>query len=100
MTPYTPKEDIANNIKTLILESTNTVDSVKGIKAQATKLKENDTIGDKIKIKVFAVKGNIVSFTNNFKASAKGCNNPKYPTTLGPLLRCIIPNTLRSNKVK
>ena len=47
----------------------------------------------------FALEGKIVSFTNNFKPSAKGCNKPKTPTTLGPLRRCIAAITFLSAKV-
>jgi len=32
-----------------------------------------------------------ISFTNNFKPSANGCNNPNIPTTDGPLRRCLLP---------
>lgn len=83
-----------------IFESTRITSSEKGIKAQEIKLKENVTKGASTKTNVFEVDGNTVSFTNNFNASAKGCINPKTPTTLGPRRRCIAPIIFRSNNVK
>ena len=43
-------------------------------------------MGAKIKITLLALLGIIVSLINSFKPSAKGCNTPKIPTTLGPRL--------------
>jgi len=83
-----------------MLESTNTTFSAKGMKAHEMKLSEKVSKGANIKTSVLDVEGNIVSFTTNFKASAKGCIKPKTPTTFGPLLLCIPPIILRSNKVK
>lgn len=57
-------------------------------------------IGAAIKIERLAELGKTVSFNNNFKPSARGCNKPKNPTTFGPLLLCIDAITLRSNSVK
>ena len=57
-------------------------------------------IGAKINNIVFAELGKTVSFTNNFKPSASGCNNPKKPTTFGPLRCCIDAIILRSANVK
>ena len=57
-------------------------------------------MGAKINNKVLALPGKIVSFTNNFKPSAKGCNKPKIPTKLGPLRLCIEDNIFLSAKVK
>lgn len=42
----------------------------------------------------------MVSLAINFSPSAKGCNKPYNPTTLGPRRRCIAARTLRSYKVK
>lgn len=53
-----------------------------------------------IKIIKLAKLGITVSFDNNFKASANACNAPNNPTVLGPLLRCMEANTLRSKTVK
>ena len=61
---------------------------------------ENVKIGAPIEIKVLDVDGIILSLLSNFKASAIACNNPEIPTTLGPLLRCIDANILRSITVK
>jgi len=68
--------------------------------AQATKLNINVITGAIIKINKLALLGKIGSFIINFKPSAKGCNNPNNPTTLGPFLRCIEAITLRSAKTK
>ena len=50
--------------------------------------------------KVSALLGIIVSFKNNFKPSANGCNKPKNPTTLGPLRLCIELKIFLSANVK
>ena len=71
-----------------------------GITNQAAKLRNNVKTGEKKKINLFDSKGKTVSFVINFKASANGCNKPKKPTILGPLLLCIKAIILRSNKVK
>jgi hypothetical protein len=72
----------------------------KGITAQPNKLKKRVIIGEITKANVFAFVGITVSFTNNFKPSAKGCNKPQNPTKLGPCLCCIKPITFRSANVK
>jgi len=56
--------------------------------------------GAKIKIIMFALLGKIVSFVNNFKPSAKGCNKPYIPTTLEPRRYCIDAITFLSIKVR
>jgi hypothetical protein len=56
--------------------------------------------GENKKIKKLDEKGIIVSLANNLKPSAIGCNNPKKPTILGPLLLCIEANNFLSNSVK
>ena len=43
--------------------------------------------------------GIIVSLNINLNASLNGCNNPKIPTTLGPLLRWIPAKIFLSNNV-
>ena len=53
---------------------------VKGIKAQAKRLKNNVIKGAIINKNLLELRGKINSFANNFKASAIGCNNPKKPT--------------------
>jgi hypothetical protein len=40
------------------------------------------------------------SFIINLKPSAKSCNNPNNPITLGPFLRCMEAITLSSAKTK
>jgi hypothetical protein len=50
--------------------------------------------------KLFELLGIIISFKINFKPSAKDCNNPHTPTTLGPRLRCIEPIIFLSATVK
>lgn len=42
----------------------------------------------------------MISFTTNFKASAKGCKTPQNPTTLGPFRRWIEAIAFRSASVK
>ena len=69
-----------------------------GITAQAINAKVIVTIGAKIKIILFEVAGIIFSLKIYFKASASDWNNPKGPTTLGPLLFCTKAQTLRSSQ--
>ena len=57
-------------------------------------------MGANTKLKVCEFVGITVSFKSNFKPSANGCNNPKKPTTFGPLRCCIEPIILRSARVK
>ncbi len=64
----------------------NTIPSEIGITLHATKDNENEIIGAIIKITLSALAGIIVSLVNNLTPSAKGCNNPKKPTTFGPFL--------------
>ena len=44
--------------------------------------------------------GRMVSFTNSFSPSAKGCSKPKKPITFGPFLLCMIPIIFLSAIVK
>jgi hypothetical protein len=60
----------------------------------------NVIIGANKNNNVLAKLGSNVSFTISLKPSAKGCNNPRKPTTLGPLRCCIDAMILRSNNVK
>ena len=72
----------------------------KGITAQLIKLSMKDNKGAKRKMIRLELLGKVVSFTNSFKPSARACNNPIKPTTLGPLLRCIAPIIFLSATVK
>ena len=72
----------------------------KGITTQVNKLKKKVNIGAKINKTISQLLGNIVSFTNNFKPSDNGCNNPKVPTTFGPFLLWIEDKIFLSAKVK
>ena len=74
--------------------------AAKGITDHVTNANKKVIIGANIKIIVFALLGNIVSLINNLSPSARGCNKPKRPTTLGPLRCCIPAITFRSSKVK
>lgn len=56
-------------------------------------------VGAAINIAKLALLGKTVSFDGDFEPSAKGCNKPKNPTTLGPLRRCMEAITLRSDRV-
>jgi hypothetical protein len=82
--------------KTDKLISARTKLSSKGITAQENKAKVKVIKGENKKIIKLEGYGIIVSFANNFKPSAIGCNKPQRPTTLGPLRRCIDANNLRS----
>lgn len=84
----------------LIFMSANTIFSSKGITAHPIELDVKVVVGAAINIAKFALLGKTVSFNDNFKPSAKGCNKPKNPTTLGPLRRCIEAITLRSKRVE
>jgi hypothetical protein len=84
MIPYTVRAETAKiNIK-LKSTSVKKPKNEKGIMAHPTRLRKNVKMGAKIKLKVLAFVGITDSFTNNFKPSASGCNNPKNPTELGP----------------
>jgi len=56
-------------------------------------------MGAKINSKLFELAGIKISFENNFKPSASGCNKPQKPTILGPRRRWIAAIILRSAKV-
>lgn len=71
-----------------------------GIVLQFNKLKSKTNMGENKNNILLAEAGTIVSFTISFKPSAKGCNKPNTPTTLGPFLRWMPAITLRSNNVK
>lgn len=74
--------------------------SLKGITHHALMLNINKINGPIKNKKEDALIGIGFSFKTNLKASAIGCKRPKNPVTLGPFLFCILPKTLRSNKVK
>lgn len=76
-----------------------TVKELKGNTTQFNRLKAKIKIADKRNSKKLVETGIIVSLKISLKASAKGCNTPKKPTKLGPLLLCIEAITFRSNKV-
>lgn len=80
--------------------STRTALLLKGITHQLIKLSVKVSIGALINKSVLELLGIIDSFKTSFNPSAKGCNNPKKPTTFGPFLLCIDAITLRSTKVK
>jgi hypothetical protein len=100
MIPYTAKEDTAkmNNKLMSIFVKNPIVEN--GIIDQPTKLRKNVRIGAKIKLKVLEFVGITDSLSKSFKPSAKGCSNPKNPTTLGPIRCCIPPMIFRSARVK
>jgi len=58
----------------------------KGIVDQLNKLRTKVIIGARIKLKTLELFGITVSFSSNFKPSAKGCSKPIKPTKLGPFL--------------
>jgi len=68
--------------------------------AHAANANVKERIGENTKIHILEACGITVSLASNFSASAKGCNNPKNPTILGPRRRCIAAITFRSNNVK
>jgi len=91
---------MANKINKPRSRSEITTPFTKGIKAQPYKLKLNINIGDNRKIIKLEELGIKVSFSISFTPSANAWSNPKIPTTLGPLLRCIAARTFLSNRVK
>lgn len=93
-------DDIANINKRPKFASEMTILKSNGITAQFKKLKIIVNKGAIKKIKILDELGIFVSLFNNFTASAIACNNPKRPTILGPLLRCIDAKIFRSNTVK
>jgi hypothetical protein len=92
-------DDTANKYNTPIFISAITPPSLYGITAQLIKANVNPITGAIMYIPKFECDGNIVSFVNNFTPSANGCNNPHHPTTFGPFLNCIDPNTFLSANV-
>jgi hypothetical protein len=77
---------MANQNKIPRFKSAITLEKLKGIITQTIKLKNKLKHGANKKIKVYALVGIIISFKISFIASAKGCNNPQKPVTLGPSL--------------
>jgi hypothetical protein len=71
-----------------------------GIKLHETILNVKTIIGAIKKIIAFALVGTNNSLNISLAPSAKGCNNPQKPTTLGPLRRWIAAITFRSAIVK
>lgn len=74
--------------------------SVNGINTQINKPIIRAKQGETKNRTQFALTGTTISFKNNFNPSAKACNNPQNPVTLGPLRRCIDANNFRSAIVK
>jgi hypothetical protein len=73
---------------------------VHNITTQAIKLNINEIIGAIINVNKLALLGKMGSFIIYLKPSAKGCNNPNNPTTLGPFLQCMEAITSHSAKTK
>src|SRR5215469_14917459 len=73
-----------------------TTPGLKGMTAQATRASVKVTSGATTNTTELAPLGTMVSLTSSLTPSAKGCNRPKGPTTLGPLRSCENASTLRS----
>lgn len=76
ITEWTLKDDIAKTYNKPMFKSANEKPLPKGITTQPAKDSAKVKIGAKINIIKLELLGKIVSFKNNFKPSAKGCNNP------------------------
>lgn len=63
-------------------KSLKTTPSDKGITDQPTRLKIKAKEGANKNIPVFAFVGKVVSLTNNFKPSARGCKRPMKPINI------------------
>ena len=98
--PQTPNPETANMNNNPRSMSTNQLVNENGITTHPNRLKKSVNTGAKTKPKVLAFVGITVSLSSNFSPSAKGCNNPKKPTTFGPVLCCIAAMILRSAKVR
>lgn len=98
--PYTFNDEIANKYRSPKFKSQTTIPSEKGITDHPIKLKVKISEGATKKTLILALVGNVVSFTNSFKPSARGCSNPIKPTAFGPLLLCTAPMIFRSAIVK
>ena len=66
------------------LTSLKTERELRGNKPQTTKPKVKAKIGEKKYRKMLTWLGITISLENSFIPSAKGCNKPYIPTTLGP----------------
>ena len=97
--PYAPNEGTAKIYSIPIFTSANTIVSSKGITAQPTELGIGVIIGAAVNIVGFALLGDTVSFGSGFGPSAEGCDEPKNPTTFGPLRLCMDAITFRSEGV-
>ena len=96
MTPYTPREEIANIYIIPTFISDTTKPGANGITAHPAILNTIVITGAKRKTTLLEFVGIIFSFVNNFIASAKGWNSPNGPTTFGPLRSCIAPKIFLS----
>lgn len=76
------------------------IPKLNGITIHETRLKMNSNCGAIRNIFFVARNGIIISFASILIASAIDCNNPKYPTVLGPNLCCVELKSLRSNTIK
>ena len=70
-----------------------------GITAQVTKAGTTTKTGAIKKTTLSAALGMRSSFKASFTPSARLCNSPKGPLTLGPMRCCIRPTTRRSNQM-
>src|SRR6201996_9458812 len=68
-----------------------------GITAQTAMAKVTLITGASRNTNLSALAGMVISLNTNFRRSAKDCNRPNGPTTLGPLRHCTAAQTLRSN---
>ena len=89
MTPYTPIDVSARIYKRLASIFASTSVSVKGSTAQAASAGAIDNIGATTNRKRLELVGTIISFVNNFSASAIGCSQPRGPTRFGPIRTCM-----------
>ncbi len=73
------KKDTEKILKTIVngWEEKISIPKTKNIKV--FEIEENKNIN------TLELLGIMISFNNNFKPSARGCNNPKKPTIFGPL---------------
>ena len=78
------------------LMSAMTQPSSNGTTAQAISAVMKVIMGAMMNSIELALEGTMVSFSNSFRPSARGCSRPNGPTTLGPRRSWIEAQTLRS----
>lgn len=98
--PYNCKEERQRYNSILNCVSQKIIEELHGNKDQQARPRLKFQIGPKKKKKKKILRLMIVSFNAILSPSAKGCNIPKKPTALGPILLCTLDINLRSNKVK